>query len=755
MVRATGHRSLGNARTRDSIRVSLLIPTHALPPLSYKVPVGLRPEIRRGSVVVAPLSGRSRLGVVVGPEADPDRAREDVVSVVPGISLPPDLLDACEDVSDSFAVPLPAVLRAALPPALDTGRFRVVRPAAWWPWDGGSHASRTAIKKALGAEALREAEAEGRVVLSPALPERETAEYVVVRPASDPDLRRARRQREVFGFLKDRGGEMSVPDLLSATGAGRNILRELAGRGAVRIVRRVAPAPLHAAIGDHTTVPEPLRRHAARAVGRGGAFVWRMPSREQADAVGAAARAAVDAGDQALVLAPEIGAVDRLVQHLRRTLPAGSTVAAYHSNLGRDRAAVHEAARTGDVDVVVGTRAAALMPLARPGALCVVDEPSRAHRASPGYEGLPVHARDLALARAESEGMAAIFTSPVPSLRLYVAGAGEVPGVEELPPRLPERWPSVRIVDMRGSGAPLSSLLLDSCRRVVGGGGRVGVVVDRLGYATAVSCNRCGAVRRCPDCDLPLAPRGRAGSMVCSRCGRREPGIPRCEACGSDRLSPTGLAVERVRELLSEAVDEPVGLFTADRWELDDAPVVVGTARCVLGREWDAVILPDVDGALQGSGIGAAERSFRLVHESAESARDLLVLQTRLPEHEVLRAAARGDYEALVAAEAPRLRAAGYPPFGHLASLTFGGAGTAVRRAVELRLRPALEDGVEVSDPVPVARSAERAGEPPSWRVLIRSPERRSVARNAARAARLATTSHGLRARVEVDPEEV
>ena len=396
-----------------------------------------------------------------------------------------------------------------------------------------------------------------------------------------------------------------------------------------------------------------------------------------------------------------------------------------------------------------------MMPLARPGALCVVDEPSGAHRASPGYEGLPVHARDLALARAEAEGMTALFTSPVPSLRLYASGAGGVSGLEELPPRLPEGWPSVRIVDMRGSGAPLSSLLLDSCRRVVGGGGRVGVVVDRLGYATAVSCNRCGAVRRCPDCDLPLAPRGRADSTVCSRCGRREPGIRRCEACGSDRLSPTGLAVERVRELLSEAVGGPVGLCTAERREIEDAPVVVGTARRVLGLAWDAVILPDVDGTLQGSGMGATERSFRLVYEAAEAARSLLVLQTRLPEHEVLRAAARGDYEALVAAEAPRLRAAGYPPFGHLASLTFAGSGTAVRLAVESRLRPALEGGVEMSGPVPVARSVERAGEPPSWRVLIRSPQRRSVARNAARAARLAATSHGLRARVEVDPEEV
>ena len=61
---------------------------------------------------------------------------------------------------------------------------------------------------------------------------------------------------------------------------------------------------------------------------------------------------------------------------------------------------VYEAARNGSVDVVVGTRTAALLGLARPGSICVVDEPNAAHRAEQRREGLPLHVRDVALERA-------------------------------------------------------------------------------------------------------------------------------------------------------------------------------------------------------------------------------------------------------------------------------------------------------------------------------------------------------------------
>jgi primosomal protein N' (replication factor Y) (superfamily II helicase) len=734
------------------VRISLLIPTHALPSLSYRVPERLRRRVRVGTAVVAPLSGHLRLGIVVATETEDDNAREDLREVAEELSLAPDLVELCEWVAQAAAVPLPVVLRAALPPGLNTGRYRILEPAPGWPWKEGDHVARATLKRALGSEGLRTAEVDGRILLSPASPQRATVEWAAAEEGSSPDLRRAPRQRRLFELLREHEDGCATAVLLSEAGATRSALRRLIQKGAARLVRRPEPVPIFAARGDGAVEElESFLRVAEPAVRRGGAFLWRMPSREQRDAVAAVARATIEGGESALVLAPEIETVERLVRRLRHALPASRTVAPYHSGLGGDRAAVYEAARAGRVDVLVGTRTSALVPLARLGTICIVDESNEAHRAEPGYEGLPIHVRDVALERGRIEGAGVFCLSPFPSLRIYARKTRRRARIQELPAREAGSWPSVRIVDVRGSGAVLSSTLLGACRRVVGEGGRVGVVANRLGYATAVRCNRCGAVRSCPDCDLPLTLHEKAGFLICSRCGFREKATNKCGECGSDRVSPTGLAVERVREEISASLEETVGLITADERELEDAPVIVGTAHSILDEVWDAVILPDADAFLLGSGIGAVERAFRLIYGAAEAAREILLVQTRLPEHYALRAAVRGDYPAFAAAEFPRLRALGYPPFAHLASLTLEGPEDAVRRTVESRLRPALEPGVEMSAPVVLAG----AGKAPSWRVLLRSGERSVVARAGTLAARLSAEARGLKARVEVDPEEV
>ncbi len=736
--------------------MSLLIPTHALPTLSYRVPDRLRAKVRVGSTVVAPLSGHLRLGVVVAAGPEDDRARESLRDVATDLSLPPDLVELCVRVSRSAAVPLPAVLRATLPPGLNTGRYCVLEPAPGWPWERGELVARATLKRELGAEGLKEAETEGRISLSPAVPEPALVEWAAIRAAASPDLSRAPSQRRLFELLGEHGGAYPVPALLSEAGATRSTLRELVRRGAVRLQRRPERPPVLLATGDATGDGktgdlEPFLRSARPAARRGGAYLWRVPTAEQPVAVAALARATTEVGEQTLVLVPEIDAAESLARTLRRTLPEGLSVAAYHSGLGRHRATVYETAREGRVDVLVGTRTAALLPLARLGSVCVVDEPNEAHRAEPGYEGLPIHARDLALERGRVEGAGVFCLSPFPTLGLFAPEARRRAGVRALPARLPARWPSVRLVDMRGSGAALSSTVLDACASTVAGGGRVGVVANRLGYATAVTCNGCGTVRACPACGLQLVLHERAGLLVCNRCGHREKVAEGCRVCGSDRTSPVGLAGERVREAISARLDAPVGLMTASERELADAPVVVGTAHRILEREWDTLVLPDIDLSLLATGIGAVERAFRLVYRAAETARRLLLVQTRQPEHYALRAAVRGDYPAFAAAELPRLSSLGYPPFAHLASVTLEGPPEAVRRAVESRLRPALGPGVEISGPVPLARGAGT----PRWKVLLRSGDRPAVACAATLAARLPSGTPGLKVRVDVDPEEV
>jgi primosomal protein N' (replication factor Y) len=300
----------------------------------------------------------------------------------------------------------------------------------------------------------------------------------------------------------------------------------------------------------------------------------------------------------------------------------------------------------------------------------------------------------------------------------------------------------------------LSSTLLDACRRTLRCGGRAGVVVNRRGRAVSFSCTRCGFVCKCPECDLPLRLRDTPDSkaLFCGYCGHREIADKECPSCGSDRLIGAGLTVERVRTELKEALGVEIGISTTDAREVEDTPVVVGTARCVLEWKWDLIVVPDADSLLFGE-AGSAEKGFRLLYRAAQASRSRLLVQTRSPEYHVLRAALRGDYEAFASVELPKRRRLRYPPHAYLAEIVFEGPEEMVRRAVESRLRPALADGIEMLGPVPYSRDGERS----VWRVLLRSRQRSALAKAAALVARLAAEDRGrggLETRINMDPEE-
>ncbi len=731
-------------------RVGLLIPTHALPVLSYRIPDHLEEKVRPGSAVVAPLSGYSRLGIVVDVVDCSEHSREYLRDVLGELSITPALAEVCCKISELFAVSLSSVLRMALPPGLNTGRYRIVDPEPDWPWKPGRVVGRTTLKRSLGGEGLKTAEDEGRLQFAVSTTEPRYTEWAEVRPGADPDLSRAPRQRKVYETLVACDDGRRTFELLSETGASRGTLRELVSRGAIRLEKRPEAPPILDTRGSQTSNTEDYVRDAGRVADRGGAWLWRVPSREQPAAMAAFVEAAVEGGEQALVLAPEIASVDRLVGYLSDSLPVGYTVAPYHSGLDKKRGIVYERVRDGEIDVLVGTRTAALAPMQRLGAICVLDEPNGAHRAETGYEGLPMHVREITLERGKAEDCGVLFLSPFPTLRI----SAPVSNVKELPARSPRHWPAARIVDMRGSGATLSSALVDVCRRSVEQYKKTALVANRLGYATSVACDHCGEVKSCPNCDLPLSLREPTDDLTCGRCGYRAEYTDQCEACGSQRMRATGFAIDRLREELSRALDAPVGKLTADSREGEDAYAVVATARFVIGGSWDIVVVPDADTLLLGSYMGATEQAFRTLYGAAEAAEDLVLVQTRQPEHYALRAALKGDYLSFAASELTRLRTLEYPPYGHLATLTIEGKEAAVRRAVESRLRPSLEPGVNMSDPVPLARH----GEGSSWQVLLRSLDQKAVARSGALMAQLAAKTsgaNGLKTRVEIDPEEV
>src|SRR5207342_2336034 len=250
----------------------------------------------------------------------------------------------------------------------------------------------------------------------------------------------------------------------------------------------------------------------------------------------------------ALVLVPEIVLALPLVDRLRADLDV--RVALVHSGLGDgERADEWRRIRSGDVDVVVGTRLAVLAPLADVG-LVVVDEE---HDAAYKSDRTPrLQARDVAIRLGSLAGAAVVLGSATPAVEsVGLARTGTYDRVV-LPERPVGAAPEVEIVDLRAElAAGQRGTLSRSLAAAVGGLDRVAgeqaiLVLNRRGTASIVLCRDCGYVQACPDCERPLVYHQAGTTLRCHHCGRATPIATRCPACTSPRIRYLGGGTERV-----------------------------------------------------------------------------------------------------------------------------------------------------------------------------------------------------------------
>lgn len=315
--------------------------------------------------------------------------------------------------------------------------------------------------------------------------------------------------------------------------------------------------------------------------------------------------------------------------------------------------------------VVIGARAAAWAPV--PGLACVVvlDEHEEVHQeeASPTW-----NARDVAVERARQAGVPCVLTSPVPSLEaLRIAPLLK-------PDRTAERagWPVVDVVDRTREDPLRTDLYSPRLVDLVRSGKRVVCVLNRKGRARLLACASCGDLGRCDRCGAAVAQDEEL--LVCRACTATRPVV--CSTCGSTRFKVRRLGTTRAREDLERLAGVPVGEVTGDSDALPSASVLVGT-EAVLRRvdTADAVAFLDLDAGLLAPRYRAAEQAMALVARAArivggKAGGGRLLLQTKLPRHEVVQAALLADPERLSNAEAARREPLGWPPFTAMAHVS-------------------------------------------------------------------------------------
>jgi len=462
------------------------------------------------------------------------------------------------------------------------------------------------------------------------IPLEEVAEAII-------ELRGAQKQAAVLEFLKGEEGPVWIGWVYAQTGCNLRTLRDLEKHGLVSLeeeeVRRdplegrefVTDVPPKLT-PDQEAVWEEIARGVKAGVGQVS-----LPADRDASPLAyllhgvtgsgkteiylRALQTTLAMGRGAIVLVPEIALTPQTIRRFAARFPGH--IAVLHSKLSLgERYDTWRRIRTGEVDVVIGSRSAVFAPLPHLG-LIVMDEE---HEWSYKQERTPrYHARDVALKLAELTGAAVILGSATPDVvSYYKAQRGEykllelpkrimghrttdltpyppsLPGKGEMcsPPRVGEgpgegsgpiqelgpgyegayylELPPVQIVDLRqelraGNRSIFSRALQQAMTEALAAGEQVILFLNRRGTATFVMCRDCGHVLKCPRCDVPLTYHGARDELICHHCNRRSAVPSVCPHCWSKRIKFFGLGTQKVEAVTGELFPQARLL----RWDRD------------------------------------------------------------------------------------------------------------------------------------------------------------------------------------------
>ena len=437
-------------------------------------------------------------------------------------------------------------------------------------------------------------------------------------------------------------------------------------------------------------------------------------------------------GKTAMVLVPEIVLTPQMMRKFSSYF--GSRVAMLHSSLKMtERYDQWKRIRRGEVDVVLGTRSALFAPLKNLGLIIMDEEQEGSYQSEnvPRYD-----AREVAKYLCVREKAALVFGSATPTVE--TAWAVEQGSYQKalLRRRYNENaLPEVLIADLRqeilnGNPGLISTPLRQELEKNLAAGEQSILFLNRRGSSRMLLCGECGYVPQCPRCSTAMTYHSANGRLMCHYCGHSEPATDTCPECGG-WMKHIGAGTQKVEEELRELFPE-AGILRMDAdttaggheeilqaFERERVPILLGTQMVAKGLDFENVTLVGVlsaDISLYVDNYRAAERTFSLLTQVVGRAgrggkTGRAVIQTYTPGNDVIRCAARQDYDAFYESEIRMRRLRRYPPFADLFTVTVSGTeeGRVLRAAVSVRetlrqlcRRPELAAGEpEVLGPAP------------------------------------------------------
>ncbi len=399
------------------------------------------------------------------------------------------------------------------------------------------------------------------------------------------------------------------------------------------------------------------------------------------------------AGKQVLILVSEVSAIYQMVNRLQRRL--GLEIGVFHSYLKpKQRIGIYNQVLSDKIQVVVGTRSALFMPLAKLG-MIVLDEAhsdSYIQKEKPYYNTI-----DLASFLGNIKKAPVIYGSSTPTVNMiYDCDLGKMK-LLKLDKSIVENKVKINLVDMKkelikGNLSIISHELKDSIRKTLNKKEQIILLINRRGYAPFLLCRSCGYVPKCPNCQINLVYHKKKAVLKCHHCGYQEKLTTVCPLCGFNNIKPIGFGIEQVIEVLKdefkdikivqvdqdtlkeEKIDEALSLFASKQ-----ADLLIGTEMISKSHHFENVSLVGIllaDQALSLSGLLTNEKAYNLFKQHIGRIRKLdgkAIIQAYDINHFVLKSIVKDDFNLYYQRELEYRKLNKLPPFYNIMKITFKG----------------------------------------------------------------------------------
>ena len=348
--------------------------------------------------------------------------------------------------------------------------------------------------------------------------------------------------------------------------------------------------------------------------------------------------------------------------------------------------------------IVLGTRSSLFLPHNNLGLIIVDEEHDSSYKQdspAPRYNG-----RDTALMLSVIHSCGIVLGSATPSLEeMYNCECGRHTLVTLNEKFHGESATEIEIIDTkaerkkRGMEGSFSRKLIEHIRRVTSDGGQVMILRSRRAWASAMQCEECGEIQKCPHCNVSLSlhKSGDSGFLSCHYCGHREAYRTTCTKCNGT-IKPLGAGTQKIEEeaarLFPEATIARLDSDTAQNRGYETKvikdfadgkiDILIGTQMLTKGFDFSnlrltAVIAADTMLGLQD--FRADEKALQLLEQfkgrcGRRGTKGMFVIQTSQPEHPIYQRIAEGKSNAFSDSLLAERKTFGFPPYSRIIEIT-------------------------------------------------------------------------------------